>query len=144
MEHSERGLGIELGVSRGSDDGELLGGTAAEPLYGDNVWELNVIAVQPARQGQGIGRTLIEDEEQVRQRGGLTFWPGSDDENGMTSLADVNLYPNPLEHLANISNRKERHYEFYQKMGFSLAGVRPDANSIGKPDIFLAKSVRNG
>ena len=79
-----------------SDDGELIGWTAAEPLYGGNVWELNVIVVQPSRQRQGIGRALLEDMEcQVAQRGGLTIWLGSDDEDGMTSLAGVDLYPDP-------------------------------------------------
>ena len=124
------------------DDGGLLGWTAAEPLYGGNVWELNVIVVQPARQRQGIGRALLVDmEEQVRQRGGLTIWLGSDDENGMTSLGGVDLYPDPLTHLAAIRNYKGYPYDFYRKMGFAIAGVLPDADGLGKPDIFLAKSV---
>ena len=125
-----------------SDDGELIGWTAAEPLYGGNVWELNVIVVQPSRQRQGIGRALLEDMEgQVAQRGGLTIWLGSDDEDGMTSLAGVDLYPDPLWHLACIANFKGHPYEFYRKTGFAIAGVLPDANGRGKPDIFLAKSV---
>ena len=127
------------------DGGDLLGWTAAEPLYGGNVWELNVIVVWPARQRQGIGRALLVDmDEQVGERGGLTIWLGSDDENEMTSLAGVNLYPDPLAHLAGIRNYKGHPYEFYRKMGFAIAGVLPDANGLGKPDIFLAKSVARG
>ncbi|MXZ92172.1 MAG: GNAT family N-acetyltransferase [Chloroflexi bacterium] len=124
------------------DGGGLLGWTAAEPLYGGNVWELNVIVVRPDRQRQGIGRALLVDmEEQVQEQGGLTIWLGSDDENGMTSLAGVDLYTDPLAHLAAIRNRKGHPYEFYRKTGFAIVGVLPDANGLGKPDIFLAKSV---
>ena len=150
LESARRTVGESLAAGRicrvALDDGDgLLGWAAAEPLYGGNVWELNVIVAQPARQRQGIGRALLLDmEEQVRLRGGLTIWLGSDDENGMTSLADVDLYPDPLAHLAAIRNYKGHPYEFYRKMGFAIAGVLPDANGLGKPDIFLAKSVRRG
>ena len=42
-----------------SDDGELLGWTAAEPLYGGNVWELNVIVVhRRANARASVGRCL--------------------------------------------------------------------------------------
>ncbi len=124
------------------DDGDVLGWSAAEPLYNGNVWELTVLVVRPTLQRQGIGRALVEDmEERVRVRGGLTIWLGSDDEDDMTSLAGVDLFPDPLEHLARIKDRKGHPFEFYRKMGFSVAGVLPDANGMGKPDIFLAKSV---
>ncbi len=98
--------------------------------------------VRPDRQRQGIGSALLADlEPRVQARGGLTIWLGSDDENGMTSLAGVELYPDPLWHLARIANFKGHPYEFYRKMGFAIVGVLPDANGRGKPDIFLAKSV---
>ena len=123
-------------------DGTLLGWTTAESLYNGNVWELTVLVARPSLQRQGIGRALIQDmEEQVRERGGLTIWLGSDDEDDMTSLAGVDLFPDPLAHLAAIRNYKGHPYEFYRKVGFSIAGVLPDANGLGKPDIFLAKSV---
>ena len=124
------------------EDDLLLGWAAAEPLYGGNVWELNVLVVRPARQRQGIGSALLVDmERQVARRGGLTIWLGSDDEDEMTSLAGIDLFPDPLEHLTRIINFKGHPYEFYRKMGFAIAGVLPDANGPGKPDIFLAKSV---
>ena len=119
-----------------------LGWAAAEPLYNGNVWELDVLVVQPALQRQGIGRALMQDmEDRVRERGGLTIWLGSDDEDDMTSLAGIDPFPNPLEHLAKIRDRKGHPFQFYLKVGFSIAGVLPDANGLGKPDIFLAKSV---
>jgi aminoglycoside 6'-N-acetyltransferase I len=122
--------------------GGVLGWTSAEPIYDGYVWELNIIVVRPSMQRMGIGRALVEDmEEQVRERGGLTIWLCSDDEDDMTSLAGVDLFPDPLEHLARISDRKGHPFGFYLKLGFSIAGVLPDANGLGKPDIFLAKSV---
>ena len=123
-------------------DANVLGWSAAEPIYQGNVWELNVLVVRPDCQRRGIGRALLSDLElQVGARGGLTIWLGSDDEDDMTSLAGVDLYPDPLWHLARITNFKGHPYDFYRKMGFAIAGVLPDANGPGKPDIFLAKSV---
>ena len=61
--------------------------------YDGNVWELHPLAVKPDQQGLGIGRRLVLDfEEQVRQRGGLTITLGTDDENDRTSLSNVDLY----------------------------------------------------
>ncbi len=136
-------LGVDR-ICRAAVDREdnVLGWSAAEPIYQGNVWELDVLVVQPARQRQGIGSALVSDLElQVGARGGLTIWLGSDEEDGMTSLAGVDLYPDPLWHLARITNFKGHPYAFYRKMGFAIAGVLPDANGPGKPDIFLAKSV---
>ena len=59
----------------------------------------------------------------------------------MTTLSGVDLYPHVLEHLARIQNLRQHPYEFYQKLGFVIVGVMPDANGVGKPDIYLAKRV---
>ena len=83
-------------------------------------------------------------EERVRDHGGLTLWLGTDDENGMTTLADVNLYPNVWEHIAKMRNLRGHPFEFYLKLGFAIVGVLPDANGPGKPDIFMAKSLVQG
>ena len=118
-----------------------IGGIGAEH-YGNHAWELHPLVVRPEHQRRGIGRALVADlEEQVRQRGGSTIFLGSDDENNQTSLGGVDLYPNVLEHVANIRNLNDHPYEFYQKVGFVITGVLPDANGFGKPDIFMAKRV---
>jgi aminoglycoside 6'-N-acetyltransferase I len=65
----------------------------------------------------------------------------------MTSLAGVDLYENLWEQIRDIRNLKHHPFEFYQKMGYIITGVVPDANGIGKPDILMAKritSLRDG
>ena len=123
--------------------GTVLGWIGGIPSYGGNVWELHPLVVRPDLQRQGIGRALVADlEARLRERGALTLWLGTDDESGMTTLSGVNLYPDVLEHLANIKNLRGHPYEFYQKLGFSIIGVMPDANGQGKPDIYMAKRCR--
>jgi aminoglycoside 6'-N-acetyltransferase I len=125
------------------DDNEnLLGMIGGIPQYDGNVWELHPLAVQPNLQGKGIGKSLIQDfEEQVHLRGGLTITLGSDDEDNMTSLSNVDLYENLWEKVGNIRNLKQHPFEFYQKMGYVITGIVPDANGIGKPDIIMSKRV---
>ena len=123
-------------------NGEIVGWIGGLSHYDGNVWELHPLVVKPNRQGGGIGRQLVRDfEDLVRERGGLTIWVGTDDEDDMTTLAGVDLYPNVVEHLVQIKNLRRHPYEFYQKLGFVITGVMPDANGYGKPDIFLAKRV---
>jgi aminoglycoside 6'-N-acetyltransferase I len=71
----------------------------------------------------------------------VTIYLGTDDENEATSLSNVDLYENLREHIANIQNYKGHAFEFYQKVGFQIVGVVPDANGIGRPDIMMAKRV---
>ena len=126
-----------------SDEGDALGWIGGIEQYDGNVWELHPLAVSPAHQEQGVGKALVADlEEQVRQRGAYTLWLGTDDEDNRTTLADTNLYPDPLDHLSRIQNPGRHPYEFYQKQGFAIIGVMPDANGPGKPDIFMAKRIR--
>jgi aminoglycoside 6'-N-acetyltransferase I len=125
------------------EDGAVLGWIGGIPSYGGNVWELHPLVVRQDLRLQGIGRALVADlEERVRERGGLTLWLGTDDETGMTTLSGVDLYPDVLEHLANIENLRGHPYEFYQKLGFSIVGAMPDANGPGKPDIYMAKRLQ--
>ena len=98
--------------------------------------------VQPDHQGSGIGRALVSDlESLVHQRGVSTIYLGTDDEDGMTTLSNVELYPDVFKHVAEIKNLNRHPYEFYQKLGFVIVGVIPDANGPGKPDIIMTKRV---
>ena len=124
------------------ESGNLLGIIGGIPGYDGNVWELHPLAVQASLQGRGIGRALVEDfEEQVRLKGGLTITLGTDDEDSMTSLSNVNLYEHLWEKIRNIRNFKNHPFTFYQKMGYVITGIVPDANGRGKPDILMAKRV---
>jgi aminoglycoside 6'-N-acetyltransferase I len=126
------------------DDGTVLGWIGGRPEYG-RVWELHPLVVRADRRGEGIGRALVADLERlVGERGGLTIRVGSDDITDMTSLAGIDLYPDPLAHLARIEDRRGHPFRFYQRCGFALVGVMPDANGFGKPDIYLAKRVAPG
>lgn len=125
-----------------AEDGSLLGWVGAMPQYDNHAWELHPLVVASSARGSGVGRALVADlEEQVRAHGGTTIYLGTDDENDMTSLSGVNLYPNVWEHIARIRNLKEHPYEFYQKQGYSIVGLIPDANGPGKPDIIMAKRI---
>lgn len=125
-----------------NDNREVLGWIGGIPEYDGKVWELHPLAVAPAHQRQGVGRALVADlEEQVRQRDGLTIMLGSDDTDNMTTLAGVDLYPDMWERISRMRNLKGHPYEFYQKLGFTITGVVPDANGRGKPDILMAKRV---
>lgn len=66
---------------------------------------------------------------------------GNDDEDNSTSLSNTDLYENLYEKIVNIRNLKRHPFRLYQKMGFTIVGVMPDANGIGKPDIYMAKKV---
>lgn len=121
---------------------EIIGWIGGISLYNGHVWEIHPLVVKKKFQQQGIGRALVYDIEKiVQKKGASTLLVGTDDENSMTSIANINLYPNVLSHLMQIRNIQHHPYEFYQKIGFSITGVIPDANGLGKPDIFLSKKV---
>ncbi|MFN0072350.1 MAG: GNAT family N-acetyltransferase [Chloroflexota bacterium] len=125
------------------DRGHVLGWIGAIRVYDGHVWELHPLVVRPDMQRKGIGRALVLDlEQEVRQRGGITLLVGTDDEDDQTSLAGVDLYPDPLCALSDIRNVNRHPYEFYLKLGFAIVGVVPDANGLGKPDILMAKRIR--
>jgi len=122
--------------------GAVLGWIGGIPAYGGRVWELHPLVVSGSHRRQGIGRALVEDLERcAASRGALTLWVGSDDEHGETTLSGSDLYPDIPGAIQRIRNLNQHPYEFYLRLGFTIAGVLPDANGPGKPDIFLAKRV---
>jgi aminoglycoside 6'-N-acetyltransferase I len=122
--------------------GKLLGWIGGIEAYEDHAWELHPLGVNPDFQRQGIGSALVRDfEEQVRAAGAHTIFLGSDDETGQTSLTGIDVYPDVLAKLATIRSVKPHPFTFYQKMGYTIVGVIPDANGFGKPDILMAKRI---
>ena len=134
---------LDRGFCRAAVDdfGKVLGWIGGRPAYG-LVWELHPLVVDPEWQGEGIGRALVLDlEDQVRERGGLTVLLGTDDEVNLTTLSGVDLYQNTGKHIAEARGESPHPLEFYRKLGYTLVGVVPDANGVGKPDILMAKRV---
>lgn len=123
---------------------EVLGwGGILAPEYEGKVFELHPLVVKNDRRNQGVGRSLVAAlEDAARKQGGLTIYLGADDEKegGETSLANIDLFedlPSNLEHFEAGTHQSG----FYLKLGYKIIGVLPDANGVGKPDIFLGKSL---
>jgi aminoglycoside 6'-N-acetyltransferase I len=130
-------------ISRACVDEEenVMGWIAAMHNYAF-VWELHPLVVRSDLQFRGIGKALVKDLEiQVKRRSGLTLMLGTDDENDRTSIGGIELYPNVLEKISEIRNLKKHPFGFYQKLGFEVCGVVPDANGFGKPDILMCKRL---
>jgi aminoglycoside 6'-N-acetyltransferase I len=129
-------------VARDSS-GIVVGWIGGIPMYDGRVWELHPLVVDRAHRGRGVARLLVSALEQAaRDAGGLTLWLGTDDEDNLTSLGGVELFPGLLDRLREIRSLGGHPFGLYQRLGFELAGVVPDANGFGKPDILMAKSLR--
>ena len=125
-----------------SGDGTAVGWIGGIPQYGGRVWEVHPLVVARAFQQQGIGRALVTDLEACAgARGGLTLMVGTDDETGQTSLSGVDLYENLPRRLATVRNLRRHPYGFYERLGFTIVGVVPEANGPGRPDILMAKRI---
>lgn len=137
---------IDEGFARAMLEGEtLLGwvGGCPHPGYDGHVCELHPMVVRPGFRRRGIGRQLAAAfETEARRRGALTAFLGTDDDAGMTSLSDVDLYDNLPARLADVRDRGRGHpFLFYRELGYVVTGVMPDANGAGRPDIYMAKSL---
>lgn len=124
------------------DGGVVLGWIGGIPQYGRRTWELHPLAVRPEVQRRGVGRALVARlESAVAERGGGTLFLGADDEAGLTNLAGVDLFPGVLAKLASLRDVGGHPFAFYERCGFEVVGIVPDANGFGRPDILMAKRV---
>ena len=70
-----------------------------------------------------------------------------DDENNVRQAANIlfegfkDIWPHICPNLEAALKEVHKSFEFYQKLGFVIVGVIPDANGLGKRDIFMAKRV---
>ena len=123
-------------------DEAVVGWVAANPQYDGHAWELHPLVVAPAFRRRGIARALVTTLcAQVKAKGATTLFVWCDDEGGYTSLSGTTLYPDPLVHVAQFTASSSHAAGFYRALGFSLCGVLPDANGIGKPDILFSLRV---
>jgi aminoglycoside 6'-N-acetyltransferase I len=122
-------------------DGAMLGWIGGQHSY-SAVWELHPLAVAPALQRHGVGRALCRAlEEHARKHGAATLMLGTDDEQGDTSAAHVDLYADLPAHLRDLHVTGQHPLAFYRKVGYSVIGIVPDANGPGRPDLLLAKRL---
>src|SRR5207244_7080108 len=104
--------------------------------------ELHPLVVDPDHQRSGIGTRLVRAlEERARSEKILTLYLGADDDFAGTTLFGAELYPDLLTKLAAIRPASGHPFTFYRRVGFVLAGVLPDVNGAGKPDILMAKKL---
>jgi aminoglycoside 6'-N-acetyltransferase I len=123
------------------EQGRVVGWVGAFHAYAA-VWELHPLAVLPAYQGQGIGAALVQALEiAIQARGGLVVTLGTDDVIDQTSIAGKDLYPHVWAHIRDLQNVKRHAFGFYQKLGYSVTGIIPDANGFGKHDILMCKRL---
>lgn len=121
----------------------LLGWAGGLPEYAGRVWELHPMVVRREHRRRGIGRALTAAfEAEACRRGALTATLGTDDDSGMTSLADVDLYEDVPRHITELRDLGRHHpFLFYRKLGYVVTGVMPDANGRGRPDIYMSKRL---
>lgn len=123
------------------DSNEVFGWIGAIK-HSEHLWELHPLAVHPGHQQRGIGTLLIRTlEKEALRQGVCTIWLGTDDDFGGTSIFGADLYPNILERLMQLQPVLKHPYVFYQKMGYIVVGVIPDAGGFGKHDILMAKRI---
>lgn len=118
------------------------GWIAAAPAWG-RIWEIHPVIVGVAYQHRGIGRQLVAAVEAIaRAHDVLTMMLGTSDNTNATSLANVDLYTATGTHLAGAASHGSHPLAFWQRVGYTVVGVIPDAEGTGKPSIQLAKRLR--
>ncbi|TVP94136.1 MAG: GNAT family N-acetyltransferase [Acholeplasmatales bacterium] len=122
--------------------GVIVGLIGATAQYGKTGWELHPLLVDTAHRGKGMGLRLVEAlEDAVRERGGLMMYLGTDDEDNRTTLSQGDLFENLFAKVRDMRNLADHPYSFYERCGYQVVGVLPDANGWNKPDIMMAKRL---
>jgi aminoglycoside 6'-N-acetyltransferase I len=122
-------------------DGRVVGWVGARHDYG-SVWELHPLVVDEGMRGRGYGRALGNDVERLAARNGaLTMLLGTSDEVGRTTLTGQDLFLDVITALRDLKPTGAHPLGFWQRVGYTVVGVIPDAEGPGKPTILLAKRI---
>lgn len=110
--------------------------------YDGHVWELHPLCVAKSHQRLGVGTQLLQTlETECASRGAMTMMLGTDDEFYATTLSGCDVYDDLWRRIETIRNLNDHPFEFYQKNGYRIVGIIPDANGYGKPDLLMAKRI---
>jgi len=108
----------------------------------EHCWEIHPIVVAVDHQRQGYGAMLVDNIAQLaREAGAVSLWAGTSDETNATSLSSADLYADPLAAMKNMTANENHAVNFWRKAGFTLVGVIPDGEGLGKPGIHFAKRI---
>lgn len=119
----------------------VAGWVGARHDYG-SVWELHPLVVDEASRRRGYGRALVNDiEGLVAREGALTLLVGTSDEMARTTLAGKDLFRDPIGALRDLKPIGDHPLGFWKSVGYTVVGLVPDAEGMGKPTILLAKGI---
>lgn len=111
-------------------------------IRGKRVWEIHPIAIAIESQYRGFGHLLVEDVVGIaKDAGALTLFAGTSDEVGTTNLFGVDLYDDPGQSIKTIQNVGRNPFRFWQNAGFTVVGLMPDQEGVGKHGIQLARRL---
>jgi aminoglycoside 6'-N-acetyltransferase I len=123
-------------------DDRVVGWVGARHDYG-SVWELHPLVVDEVMRGRGYGRALVDDVECLAaDNGALTMLLGTSDEVGRTTLTGQDPFVDVITALRDLKPTGAHPLGFWQRVGYTVVGVIPDAEGPGKPTILLAKRIR--
>ncbi|MFT7245504.1 MAG: aminoglycoside 6'-N-acetyltransferase I [Candidatus Azotimanducaceae bacterium] len=89
-----------------------------------------------------IGKLLVADIENLaRESGAVSVWAGTSDETDSTSFSRLDLYKEFAKAFENIEPPDDHPVNFWLHGGYSIVGVMPDEEGLGKPGIHFAKRV---
>lgn len=112
----------------------------------DTAWELHPLLVDPDCHGVGFGTRLVAEAERAAcAAGALRMAVSTSDATEKTTLGGVDLFVDPLGALQRLAVRDStagHAFRFWQRVGYTVVGVLPDAEGSGVPSILLAKSLR--
>ncbi|MEM7362820.1 MAG: GNAT family N-acetyltransferase [Pseudomonadota bacterium] len=108
----------------------------------DHLWEIHPIAVKPEAQRAGYGLRLVEDVcTLASDSGAVAIWAGTSDETHSTSFSKIDLYGDTTRAFSAFEAPDDHPLRFWSKTGFSIVGVQPDEEGLGKPGIHFAKRL---